>query len=199
MNKPTFSGAWILSVLSIASNAWAAESAFCVGLNKQVDRWQTYLEKQGAPALKAPEGILAYGNAVMNGNEHFLEARHKTDVSTIFVANPSGDFIRVVTSVPDGVPRSRQIAVGTTLTRNGAAWTALTQGSPYCGTVTLFGSNFDSIYRPILQNNTVIGALYVGDPPPNWGHQAGAGRVADDGKRLPLAPNDNAPNQLKTR
>jgi hypothetical protein len=167
MNNLTIFFLLTLSVLSLAGNAWAAEPAYCVGLNKQVDRWQAYLEKQGAAELKAPAGILAYGNAVTNGNERLLEARHKTDVSTIFVANPSGDFIRVVTSVPDGVPRSRQTAVGTTLPRNGAAWTALTQGSSYCGTVTLFGSNFDSVYRPIFQNNVVVGALYVGDAPPN--------------------------------
>lgn len=99
-----------------------------------------------------------------NDNDRVLNARHKTDVSTIFVKNPAGDFIRVATSVPDGIEGSHQTAVGTTLTHGGAAWTSLTAGNEYCGTVTLFGTSYDSVYRPILdQSGAVIGALYVGN------------------------------------
>lgn len=149
--------------LGAASAAWAAPD--CTGLNREVDRWETYLKRYGSPVLKDPAGILAYGNNVVNSHERLLDASHETDVSTIFVKNPSGDFIRVVTSVPVGVAVSRQAAVGTTLTRGGAAWTALTKGTAYCGAVTLFGNVFDSVYRPIVSGGAVIGALYVGDAP----------------------------------
>lgn len=157
----------LLAVISIfvSYSSSARASPDCAALNAQVDNWQAYLEKYGSPSLKSPAGILAYGNKVTNGNKRLVRAFHKTDVSTIFVINPSGDFIRVVTTVPDGVAGSRQPAVGTTLTRNGPAWNALTNGESYCGTVTLFGNDFDSVYRPIFNLGVVIGALYVGNVP----------------------------------
>jgi hypothetical protein len=150
-------------VLLATSNAWAAPN--CRALDAQVDSWQAYLESYGVPVLLNAAGILAYGDTVTNGNYRVLDARHKTDVSTIFVINPDGDFIRLATSVPDGVQGSHETAVGTTLTRNGAAWSALSAGMEYCGTVTLFGTAYDSVYRPIMSNGGVIGALYVGDVP----------------------------------
>jgi hypothetical protein len=160
--KPLFLG--IASVVLLATaGVWAAPN--CPALYTQVDTWQAYLESYGVPTLLNSAGILAYGDTVTNGNDRVLNARHKTDVSTIFVRNPAGDFIRVATTVPDGVDGSHQPAVGTTLTNGGAAWTALNAGTEYCGTVTLFGNAFDSVYRPIFQNGVVIGALYVGDVP----------------------------------
>jgi Cache 3/Cache 2 fusion domain len=149
--------------LLATSSAWAGPN--CRALDVQVDSWQAYLESYGSPTLLDVAGILAYGDTVTNGNYRVLTARHKTDVSTIFVRNAAGDFIRVATSVPDGVVGSHQSAVGTTLTRGGAAWVALDGGTEYCGTVTLFGNSYDSVYRPIEVNGTVIGALYVGNVP----------------------------------
>jgi hypothetical protein len=155
----------VLAVTSVlaTSSAWAAPD--CAALDAQVSSWQTYLESYGSPILLNVAGILAYGDTVTNGNDRVLNARHKTDVSTIFVRNPAGDFIRVATSVPDGVEGSHQSAVGTTLTHGGAAWIALNAGTEYCGTVTLFGNAYDSVYRPIWQNGVVIGALFVGNVP----------------------------------
>jgi hypothetical protein len=141
----------------------ARAASSCNALDAQVDSWQTYLEGYGGPALLNVAGILAYGDTVTNDNFRVLTAQHKTDVSTIFVINASGDFIRVATTVPDGVVGSHQTATGTTLTRFGAAWTALSTGLEYCGTVSLFGTSYDSVYRPIMQNGAVIGALYVGN------------------------------------
>jgi hypothetical protein len=160
---------FLLAVTSVfllaTSSAWADDCASGVypALGVQVDNWQAYLQSYGSPALKNAAGILAYGETVTNGNDRVLNARHKTDVSTIFVINPAGDFIRVATSVPDGVEGSHQPAIGTTLTHGGAAWTQLTLGMSYCGTVTLFGTSYDSVYRPIMNNGAVIGALFVGN------------------------------------
>lgn len=159
--------AFLLAVTSVfllaTSSAWAAPD--CPALDAQVDSWQAYLESYGSPALLNVAGILAYGDTVTNGNDRVLDAQHKTDVSTIFVTNYNGDFIRVATTVPDGVENSHQTAVGTTLTKGGAAYIALTGGHEYCGTVTLFGNSYDSVYRPIEENGTVIGALFVGNIP----------------------------------
>lgn len=149
--------------LLATGSVWAAPD--CSALNAQVNSWDGYLKSYGSPTLLNVAGILAYGDTVTNGNDRVLNARHTTDVSTIFVINPAGDFIRVATSVPDGVEGSHQSAVGTTLTHGGAAWTALSTGNSYCGTVILFGNAYDSVYRPIFQNGAVIGALFVGVVP----------------------------------
>jgi hypothetical protein len=155
----------LLAVTSVlaTSSAWAAPD--CPALDAQVNLWQAYLESYGNPTLLDVAGILAYGDTVTNGNDRVLNARHKTDVSTIFVRNLAGDFIRVATTVPDGVEGSHQSALGTTLTHGGAAWTALNAGTEFCGTVTIFGNSYDSVYRPIRQNGVVIGALFVGNVP----------------------------------
>ena len=151
-------------LLSAAGSAWA-DTDYCANLNAQVDSWEAYLLRQGAPQRVDAAGVLAFGKTVTNGNDRAMRAAHKTDVSTIFVVNPAGDFIRVVTSVPVGVGKSRQPAVGTTLTYGGPAWTALNAGTSYCATVTLFGINYDSLYRPIFAGGVVVGALYVGNTP----------------------------------
>jgi hypothetical protein len=156
----------IASVLLLATTSAWADPGYCADLNREVDSWEAYLESYGSAVLVDPAGILAYGDTVTNGNDRVLSARHKTDVSTIFVKNYNGDFIRAATSVPDGVAGSHQVAVGTTLLRSGLAWTALSGGASYCGAVTLFGNSFDSVYRPIKNNGAVIGALYVGDAAP---------------------------------
>ena len=122
-----------ISVIVATSGARAAPN--CAALDDQVDSWEAYLNGYGSPAILNPAGILAYGDTVTNGNDRLLNAKHKTDVSTIFVKNLSGDFIRVATSVPDGVEGSHQPALGTTLTRNGAAWNAL--GLALTGTLPL--------------------------------------------------------------
>lgn len=156
----------LLAVTSVlaTTNVWAGPN--CPALDAQVNSWQVYLQSYGSPSLLNVAGILAYGTTVTNGNDRVLNARHKTDVSTIFVKNPAGDFIRAATSVPDGVEDSHQTAVGTTLTHGGAAWTALTMGTEYCGTVSIFGNSYDSVYRPIFdQSGAVIGALFVGNIP----------------------------------
>jgi hypothetical protein len=161
----------LTSVFLLAtSSAWAASDCTTVeaeSLEAQVDEWQAYLAGYGSPVLKNPAGILAYGETVTNGNDRVLNAQHKTDVSTIFVKNLAGDFIRVATSVPDGVEGSHQSAIGTTLTNGGDPWKTLTADEEFCGTVNLFGTMYDSIYRPIEIVNggavTVIGALFVGN------------------------------------
>jgi hypothetical protein len=95
----------VTSVFLLATNsAWAVcynefgASQQYAALDTQVDSWQAYLESYGLPVLKNAAGILAYGDTVTNGNDRVLNARHKADVSTIFVKNVAGDFIRVATS-----------------------------------------------------------------------------------------------------
>ena len=103
-------------------------------------------------------------NGILNNNYDILDKFNnatKGGISTIFAK--SGDsFLRVSTSVTkaDG---SR--AVGTMIDKNGQAYKNIMNKERYIGVVNLFGRNYMSIYDPIIENNEVIGILFVGYDP----------------------------------
>ncbi len=79
-------------------------------------------------------------------------------VATIFVKDKNGDFIRVNTSVISEGKR----AVGTKLDTSSKAFENLSNNKDYIGTIELFGEKYTSIYTPILSDNKVIGAIFIG-------------------------------------
>ena len=56
-------------------------------------------------------------------------------------------------------------AVGTMIDKNGQAYKNIMNKERYIGVVNLFGRNYMSIYDPIIENNEVIGILFVGYDP----------------------------------
>lgn len=103
-------------------------------------------------------------NGILNNNYDILDKFNKATkggISTIF-AKSGDNFLRVSTSVTkaDG---SR--AVGTMIDKNGQAYKNIMNKEKYIGVVNLFGRNYMSIYDPIIENNEVIGILFVGYDP----------------------------------
>nr|WP_107953780.1 Cache 3/Cache 2 fusion domain-containing protein [Campylobacter concisus] len=103
-------------------------------------------------------------NGILNNNYDILDKFNKATkggISTIF-AKSGDNFLRVSTSVTkaDG---SR--AVGTMIDKNGQAYKNIINKERYIGVVNLFGRNYMSIYDPIIENNEVIGILFVGYDP----------------------------------
>ena len=103
-------------------------------------------------------------NGILNNNYDILDKFNKATkggISTIF-AKSGDNFLRVSTSVTkaDG---SR--AVGTMIDKNGQAYKNIMNKERYIGVVNLFGRNYMSIYDPIIENNEVIGILFVGYDP----------------------------------
>ncbi len=103
-------------------------------------------------------------NGILNNNYDILDKFNKATkggISTIF-AKSGDNFLRVSTSVTkaDG---SR--AVGTMLDKSGQAYKNIMNKDRYIGVVNLFGRNYMSVYDPIIENNEVIGILFVGYDP----------------------------------
>jgi len=103
-------------------------------------------------------------NGILNNNYDILDKFNnatKGGISTIF-AKSGDNFLRVSTSVTkaDG---SR--AVGTMFDKSGQAYKNIMNKERYIGVVNLFGRNYMSVYDPIIENNEVIGILFIGYDP----------------------------------
>lgn len=79
-------------------------------------------------------------------------------VSTIF-AKDGNDFMRVTTSI---IKEDGDRAVGTKLGLDSAAYDDVSSGKRFEGEASILGKEYLTIYEPILDNNEVIGILFVG-------------------------------------
>ncbi|WP_263832233.1 methyl-accepting chemotaxis protein [Sulfurospirillum oryzae] len=79
-------------------------------------------------------------------------------VATIF-ALQGDDFVRVSTSLKkeDG---SR--AMGTMLGKASPAYESIMKKQKYIGSARLFGKDYITVYAPIIENNKIIGILFIG-------------------------------------
>ena len=103
---------------------------------------------------------LYFGVRKINNNYDAVDAIRKAHTATATVFVRDGDeFVRVSTNVltPEG-----KRAVGTVLARNNA-YTALSKGEQFCGTIDVLGTMFDACYSPVKDAaGAIIGASYVG-------------------------------------
>ena len=95
-------------------------------------------------------------------NNNFTKADAFTEltgaVATIFVLN-NDDFVRISTSLKkeDG---SR--ALGTSLGKNSPAYEPIMKKQKYIGSARLFGKDYITVYSPIIQDDKVLGILFIG-------------------------------------
>ena len=95
-------------------------------------------------------------------NNNFAKADAFTEltgaVATIFVLN-NDDFVRISTSLKkeDG---SR--ALGTSLGKNSPAYEPIMKKQKYIGSARLFGKDYITVYSPIIQDDKVLGILFIG-------------------------------------
>ncbi len=95
-------------------------------------------------------------------NNNFLKVDAFTNltgaVATIFAFN-GDDFVRVSTSLKkeDG---SR--AMGTMLGKTSPAYEPIMKKQKYIGSARLFGQNYITVYAPIVENDTIVGILFIG-------------------------------------
>ncbi|WP_041956162.1 methyl-accepting chemotaxis protein [Sulfurospirillum arsenophilum] len=95
-------------------------------------------------------------------NNNFLKVDAFTNltnaVATIFVLS-GDDFIRVSTSLKK---EDKSRAMGTFLGKNSPAYESIMKKQKYIGNARLFGEDYITVYSPILQDNKVIGILFIG-------------------------------------
>lgn len=128
--------------------------------NRALQLFRTQLNELGTPQVV--NGILFFGNRGANGDYALVNAvTTKTGaVASIFVKS-GDDFIRVSTNLT----ADNTSAVATLLNRESPAYTALSTGQSFFGSVNLFGNQFDAGYEPIVDSSgNIVGALFVGFP-----------------------------------
>lgn len=104
--------------------------------------------------------VFAYGGLTMNNRieEVDLLSEQTSGAVTLFVRDGK-DFIRIATNLKkeDG---SR--ALGTKLAEGSRAYAALIQGKEYRGHLRLFNKDYYTSYKPVKQNDEVIGVIFMG-------------------------------------
>jgi len=105
--------------------------------------------------------MLASGGTILNNN--FTHVENFTNltggVATVF-AKSGDDFVRVSTSLKkeDG---SR--AMGTFLGKKSPAYIPIMNKQTYIGNARLFGKDYITVYAPIINENKVLGILFIGN------------------------------------
>jgi hypothetical protein len=123
----------------------------------------------GAPSISGTEAlgdvtvpVLMFGSTKINGNYDLVDAL-KTDkgcAATIFVKNDP-NFVRVSTNVL----KDNKRALGTILSPNGNAYSAISMGKAYYGRADILGQMYETGYEPIKNaQGEVLGLFFVGFP-----------------------------------
>ncbi len=113
-----------------------------------------------ASALQLPE--LHFGGQSLTDRKDLLESvvGKIGGTATVFVLNPKGQFVRVITNVRD---EKGILAVGTHLDSGGEAERALKGGNEFLGVVDILGQLHFATYLPIRdRSGRVVGAFYSG-------------------------------------
>lgn len=80
------------------------------------------------------------------------------DVATIFIKD-GHDFRRITTNIKK---ENGERAVGTFLGKGSAAYENIKSGKSYLGEANILNRPYETIYSPLIQNNEVIGILFLG-------------------------------------
>lgn len=102
--------------------------------------------------------VLLAGNQIVNLSVKEVDKFSNGLVATIFVKKGE-DFYRITTSLKkeDGTR-----AIGTALDYQHPAYKILMRGDTFIGKATLFGKPFITMYQPLIQNEQILGVMFVG-------------------------------------
>lgn len=105
--------------------------------------------------------VLKNGGAVLNLDCSIPDRfTAQTGVTATIFAKSGEDFVRISTSIKK---QNGERALGTALNRAHPGYSRLSEGQPYVGYATLFGTQYLTQYDPIRDaRGQVVGALYVG-------------------------------------
>ena len=105
--------------------------------------------------------LISYNKGTLNNNYELVDAFGKATnggISTIF-AKSEGGFLRVSTSLKEADGKRSD---GTYLDKNSEAYKKISNKESYIGIAKLFGRDYICSYEPIIENNEIIGALFIG-------------------------------------
>ena len=104
--------------------------------------------------------VLKSNGEIINSNNVLMDdfTNMSGAIATIFV-KVENDFYRIATSLQK---EEGTRAIGTYLTDKNPAFKNIVDKKDYIGAAKLFGKNYMTVYKPIIQDNEVIGVFFVG-------------------------------------
>jgi methyl-accepting chemotaxis protein len=113
----------------------------------------------GKVTLGQGEFINERGQRVEVSQDFILEVANDFQVlATVFIKDGE-DFKRIATNVKD---ENGELAINTYLGNDHPAYEGIYDGASYLGTANILGSNYYTIYEPMMIGNEAIGILFLG-------------------------------------
>ncbi len=119
----------------------------------------TVIRRTDQQSIQVPN--LSYNNVLLANSLEIVDyfSRVTGDVATIFVKDSRDDFVRIATSIQDA---NKNRVLGTSLDHNSMAFKNVSEGKPYYGRVSLFGTDYMAVYEPVKDaQNEVVGIFFV--------------------------------------
>lgn len=120
------------------------------------------LEQFGTLSLSSSGDLVdASGNSIEGQFEYIDELSKGLGVAATIFKKDGTDFVRVLTSIVD---EKGERVVGTKLDSTGKAYEEVSKGNTFIGTANILGTDYVTIYKPVLSNNETVGIYFVGVP-----------------------------------
>ncbi|RTI90485.1 chemotaxis protein [Campylobacter jejuni] len=99
------------------------------------------------------------GGKLTNELDYILTFKHSTNAEATLFVKYNNDFIRIASSLKN---EDEESVVGTALDHNSPAYVSVSKGNDFYGRTSLFGKDYNSIYKPIKNSkNEIIGVIFV--------------------------------------
>ncbi len=141
----------------------AVDSQFTEMLTGAERMLELYINEQFGELSISGEGNLVdeSGESIDGKFNYIDEFSDGLGVEATLFKKQNVDYIRVLTSIID---ENGERVVGTKLDASGAAYTEVSNGKQFVGTANILGTDYVTIYKPILSSGEIIGIYFVGVP-----------------------------------
>lgn len=139
------------------------DSQFNELLTGSVNMLEIYITEQfGNLRLDNQNNLIDEDGLSIKGRYEYIdELTQGLGVQATIFAKQNSDYIRILTSLEN---EEGERIVGTELVKDGLAYQAISKGETFFGVADILGASYETIYKPIMSNNQVIGIYFVGVP-----------------------------------
>lgn len=141
----------------------AVDSQFTEMLTGSERMLELYIDEQFGTLSLTKEGKLVdeLGADIEGKFEYIDQFSDGLGVEATIFKRQNDDYIRVLTSIID---ENGDRVVGTKLDVEGKAYSEIINGNQYVGNANILGTEFVTIYKPLLSGGEIIGIYFVGVP-----------------------------------
>lgn len=120
------------------------------------------MEQFGSLTISSDGKMIGESGKPIDGDYEYIdELAEGLGVEATVFKKEGTDFVRVLTSIVD---ESGKRVEGTKLDAKGKAFQDVSDGKTYVGVANILGIDYETIYKPFLENNEIVGIYFVGVP-----------------------------------